>query len=370
MRLVLFVIVLALSPIVLNAQTSPEWLRVYSFDESTIDMNTLLVTRITADITRVRFRWTFNEPQPLSGTPNLKYQSELEVFEFNCSSKLYRPFHFTFFDAEGNTVRIIDSPGQWQKVQYGSMTEKLFVPACDLIRNKTQPPTTTEADARLEKVAQFALDVAQYQEKEKDFKALTDRYFVPNYLDRYLHDQRTNWFLNLNRDTAARLSRQELQRFYMALMNAGYLSSLYLISQIPIDAEDPGPVEKLLPPDVLQLVRNHPYTAQYKTIAGDPDFFGENLDSVERVRTYTDLLEKINALLREHVKTVKASDSKEWKDMIEHWNLFQPKARVCAVNCLELPAGTTIFEVNVPVFTLQVAEVNGNLKVISAKSGF
>jgi len=56
--------------------------------------------------------------------------------------------------------------------------------------------------------------------------------------------------------------------------------------------------------------------------------------------------------------------------MIEHWNLFQPKARVCAVNCLELPAGTTIFEVNVPVFTLQVAEVNGNLKVISAKSGF
>jgi len=370
MRLVLFVIVLALSPIVLNAQTSPEWLRVYSFDESTIDMNTLLLTRISADINRVRFRWTFTEPQSLSGTPNLKYQSELEVFEFNCSSKLYRPFHFTFFDAEGNILRTIDSPGEWQKVQFGSMTEKLFAPACDLIRNKTQPPTTTEADARLEKVAQFALDVAQYQEKEKDFKALTDRFFVSNYLDRYLHDQRTNWFLNLNRDTAARLSRQELQRFYLALMNAGYLSSLYLISQIPIDAEDPGPVEKLLPPDVLQLVRNHPYTARYKTIEGDPDFFGENLDSVERVRTYTDLLEKINSLLREHVKTVKASDSKEWKDIVKNWNLFDPKARVCSLHCLDLPAGTTLFEVNIPVFTLQVAEVNGKLKVISAKTGF
>jgi len=370
MRSVLLVILLALSPIVLNAQTSPEWLRVYSFDDSTIDMNILLVTPISADINRVRFRWTFTEPQSLSDTPNLKYQSELEVFEFNCSSKLYRPFHLTFFDAEGNTLRIIDSPGEWQKVRSGSMTEKLFVPACDLISKRNQPPATSEVDARLEKVAQFALDVAQYQEKEKDFKALTDRYFVPNYLDRYLHDQRTNWFLNLNRDTAARLSRQELQRFYMALMNAGYLSSLYLISQIPIDAEDPGPVEKLLPPDVLQLVRNHPYTAQYKTIEGDPDFFGENLDSVDRVRSYTDLLEKINSLLREHVKTVKASDSKEWKEMTKNWNLFQPNARVCSLHCLDLPAGSTVFEVNIPVFTLEVAEINGKLKVISAKSGF
>jgi len=371
MRLVLFVIVLALSPIVLNAQTLPEWLRVYTFDDSTVEMNTLVITPIAINVTRVRFRWTFREPQSLDGTPELKYQSELEVVELDCSNKIYRPFHFTYFDAAGNILRTIDSPGEWQKVKPGRMIEKLFVPACDLIRKKTQPPpVANEEEERLKKVAQFALDVAQYQEKEKDFKALTDRFFVPNYLDRYLHDQRTNWFLNLNRDTAAKLSREELQRFYLALMNAGYLSSLYLISQIPIDAEDPGPVEKLLPPDVLQLVRNHPYTAQYKTIAGDPDFFGENLDSVERVRTYTDLLEKINALLHEHVKTVKASDSNEWKDMIEHWNLFQPKARVCAVNCLELPAGTTIFEVNVPVFTLQVAEVNGNLKVISAKSGF
>jgi len=121
---------------------------------------------------------------------------------------------------------------------------------------------------------------------------------------------------------------------------------------------------------VLQLVRSHPYTARYKTIEGDPDLFGENLDSVERVRTYTDLLEKINGLLREHVKNVKASDSKEWKEMTKNWNLFEPKAKVCSLHCLGLPAGTTLFDVNIPVFTLQVAEVDGKLKVISAKSGF
>jgi hypothetical protein len=176
--------------------------------------------------------------------------------------------------------------------------------------------------------------------------------------------------VNLNRDIAPKLSREELQRFYVALMNAGYLSTLYLTSQVPPDAEDPGPAEKLLPPDVLQLVRNHPYTAQYKTREGDPDFFGENLDSVERVRTYTDLLEQINSSLREHVKTVKASECDGWKELLQHWDLFQPRARVCAEKCLDLPAGTTIFEVGVPVFILQVAEVNGNLKVVSARSRF
>src|SRR6185503_10683373 len=81
----------------------------------------------------------------------------------------------------------------------------------------------------------------------------------------YLRDRQTNWFLNLDRDTAASLNRQELQRFYVALMNAGYLSSLYLISQLPSDSEDPASQEELLPPDVLRLIRNHRYTAQYKS---------------------------------------------------------------------------------------------------------
>jgi hypothetical protein len=67
---------------------------------------------------------------------------------------------------------------------------------------------------------------------------------------------------------------------------------------------------------------------------------------------------------------VKASESNGWKEMLEHWDLFQPTARVCGAKCLDLPAGTTLFEVSVPVFILQIAEVNGNLKVVSARTRF
>jgi hypothetical protein len=56
--------------------------------------------------------------------------------------------------------------------------------------------------------------------------------------------------------------------------------------------------------------------------------------------------------------------------MLEEWELYEPKVKVCSESCLGLPAGTRLFEVNVPVFRLKVAEISGNLKVISAKTRF
>lgn len=369
MRLVLFLI-LALSPIALSAQSTSEWHRVYTFDESTIDMNTLLVTEISKDVSRVRFRWTFEQPQSLAGKPEVKYQSELEVIELNCSQNQYRPFHITFFDAAGNIVRIDDAPGKWQRVPAGSMIEKLFAAGCELIHKRSRPASADDKDAQLMKVAEFAHHFAKQLEQTNDIGPLIDRHFVADYLEGYLHDQRTNWFVNVNRDTAGALNRQELQRFYVALMNAGYLNSLYLISQLPPDSKEPAVSEKLLPPDVVLLIKSHPYTMQYRTRVDDYEFLAENISSVERVRSYTDLLESINSLMREHVKRVGAAESQAWGKMLEEWDLYNPTSRACGKNCFGLPAGTQLFAVNVPVFRLQVAEVGGNLKVVSATSRF
>src|SRR5262249_42306393 len=145
---------------------------------------------------RVRFRWTFNEPQSLGGTPETRYRSQLEVMEFNCSLKRYRPYHVTFFDAAGNIVRINDSPGEWHSVYHDSMAEKLFVPGCALIEKKTRPRSDPPVEKlQLEKVASFAYAFAQNLEKTKDIKPLVDRFFVTNYLTGYLQDQDTNWFM-------------------------------------------------------------------------------------------------------------------------------------------------------------------------------
>jgi hypothetical protein len=63
MRVPLFVVALCLYSPILTAQTPPEWYRVYTFDESTVEMNTAVVTLISKDVSRVRFRWRFDQPR-------------------------------------------------------------------------------------------------------------------------------------------------------------------------------------------------------------------------------------------------------------------------------------------------------------------
>src|SRR5678816_101973 len=130
MRLVVLPVLLLFSSLSLNSQQLAEWYRVYTFDDSVIEMNTSLVTLISEDVARVRFRWTFDQPEALSEEPKSKYKSRLEVMEVNCSLHQYRPYHFTYYDTTGNMIRIHDLPGEWSAIASGSMMEKLFVPAC------------------------------------------------------------------------------------------------------------------------------------------------------------------------------------------------------------------------------------------------
>lgn len=373
MRLVFLSLLFIFSSLSLTAQQLPEWYRVYTFEESVIEMNTSLVTSISKDVTRVRFRWTFNQPEVWSVEPKLTYKSRLEVMELNCSLQLYRPYHFTLFDPRGNIIQTQHSPDEWRDwrtVTSGSMMEKLLAPACELIKKKARPEVVSDEKIHSEKAAKYAYAFAQRLEQVKDFKIVIDKFFVANFLNGYLDDKSTNWFFNLNRDTAAKLSRRELQRFYVALMNTGYLSSLYFINHYPSNSDETVTVERLVPSDVLHLIRNHPYTVAYKTSEANYDFLAEKIDSVERLRSYTDLLERLGSSLRRHVIRGAAEHSKEYQAMLEDWDLYQPKVRVCAQSCLGLPSGTRLFEVNVPVFRLQLAEIRGSLKVVSAINSF
>ncbi len=236
MKLKFLPFVILLSSTCLTAQV-PEWYRVYTFDASIIEMNTSQVTFGGKDIGRVRFRWTFDQLEPMSGEPQLRYKTRLEVMEFNCALRRYRLYDLTFFDASGKSIRHeeMNPPVEWRTVAFGSVMEKLFAPACQLIEKTAHPPVISPVASRdsieLEKAAMFAVSFSQSLEQTKDFKPIIENLFAADYLNGYLHDSDTNWFLNLDRDTAAKVGRAELQRFYVALLNADYLSCMYLISQ-------------------------------------------------------------------------------------------------------------------------------------------
>jgi hypothetical protein len=134
MRLLVLLILVLFSSLSLNGQQLPEWYRVYTFEDGVIEMNTSLVTTISNDVTRVRFRWTFDQMEALSGESKLKYKSELEVMELNCSLQRYRSYHLTFYDSAGNIIRIQDSPAYGftrqleQAKDFRLLIDKFFMP--------------------------------------------------------------------------------------------------------------------------------------------------------------------------------------------------------------------------------------------------
>jgi hypothetical protein len=127
-------------------------------------------------------------------------------------------------------------------------------------------------------------------------------------------------------------------------------------------------LENVLPPDVMKLINDHPFTVRYKTEKGDHGFLVDTIDDVERLRSYTDLLERFSSLMRVHVKEIKAERSAGWKETLEEEGFYDPELRVCPRNCLGFSKGAKIYEVDVPVFHLQIAEIDGTLKIISART--
>ena len=349
---------------------SSEWQRVYTFDDSIIEMNTANVI-IGGNIAFVKFRWTFDQPQDLDGQSQLKYKSRLEVFEFNCTDKRFRPTETALFDSAGKAIRHEKSDPQTKsRTTSGIMMDKLMGSACELVERKLKPPVVSQDEIELLRVAKYALSLSERLEQTKDLKPIVEKFFVHDYLNRYLGDRKSNWFWNLNRETAGRANRAELQRFYVALLNTGYLNCQYYVSQYVYAAGGSFPEEKLIPADIIELIESHPYTARYKGKSDSYDYLAENIDSIERLLSYTDLLEKVSVLMRAHVVATNAEHSKDYQAILEDWDLYLPKVRTCDTECLGLPKGTRLFEVNVPVFRLQIAEIKGELRVVSATDFF
>jgi len=364
-----------LSSSTISAQRLPEWYRLYTFDESIIEMNSSDLTFGGKGIAQVRLRWTLNHPEKLSGEWGVNYKRREELIEFDCTERRYRPHEVKFFDSNYKLVLYeqINPEREWFGVSSAGMMAKLLGSACEVITWKSRLPPSIE-EQQIQKAAEYALLVSRRLMRAKDFKPIVKKFFAPDFLDGYLRDPDTDWLLNLDRDTAVRARRAELERYYIALINSGYLTSLYVVGQIPPEYDGPLPNEKVFPPGLTELIKHHPYTSAYKGSEDNYKYLAEHIDSVERMRAYTDLLERIASLVRNELRARKSEGPEQ--DLVTLANrtwpeaLFQPRIRTCVNKCLGLAEGTRLFEVDVPVLRLQLAEVKGEMRIVSARSSF
>jgi hypothetical protein len=142
MKFLFVVLTLLALQITIKSQTLPEWYRVYTFEESTIELNTNYVVFSNHKTERVRFRWIFSEPQSLSKESQIKYQSLVEEIGFNCENEGFRLYTIQWFDAAGKSIQTknITQTEDLNRVKTGTMMEKLFEPACKLIKLRKREP--------------------------------------------------------------------------------------------------------------------------------------------------------------------------------------------------------------------------------------
>jgi hypothetical protein len=105
-----------------------EWRRVYTGEDSVIDVSVAGLTLDTGHVLRVRFRTVLSKAESLKGLSETRYKSRLETVEFKLLSSQYRYRETSLLDSAGKTVWSAEAnPSQeWRALKKGGMMERLF----------------------------------------------------------------------------------------------------------------------------------------------------------------------------------------------------------------------------------------------------
>src|SRR6266542_4205505 len=133
MRLLACVLFLMPAVFIAAQDEKEKWQRVYTGEDSIIEIDVSRVTFASARVGRARFRIILSKPEVLKEKPAIKYKSRLETIEFRCGEKRsgvrkvppdavrYRLYEATLLDAKGKILKTYDwNPAEdWREVRFG-----------------------------------------------------------------------------------------------------------------------------------------------------------------------------------------------------------------------------------------------------------
>ena len=142
MRMMICLALLCLLTSDQKAQEKPSWQRLYTYDDSAVELDAANVTFGSAFTGRVRVRFSYEKTQPPTRKGGARYKSVVETMECRCDDRLYRVVRVERFDGKGNCVEIdeADANAEWKPASYMGMRSKMFSPACNLIYEKKRNP--------------------------------------------------------------------------------------------------------------------------------------------------------------------------------------------------------------------------------------
>jgi hypothetical protein len=134
MRISAFIL-LSLTLTTITGQEKHNWQRVYSYEDSVVEMNEASVIFVNSDVSRVTFRTVYSKPQNMKEKPDIKYKTRLETIEYKCAQRRYRIYQVTLLDSKGKPVDSyeMDQNEEWKTARAEGIMERLMGFGCRLV---------------------------------------------------------------------------------------------------------------------------------------------------------------------------------------------------------------------------------------------
>ena len=109
-----------------------QWQRVYTGDDSVIELDTTTLRFGSANLLRAHFRTVFSSAESVGGDRGVKYKTRLETIDFRLTDRRYRFVEISLLDPAGKLIqtKTTDATEEWRVLKPGGITERLFNAAC------------------------------------------------------------------------------------------------------------------------------------------------------------------------------------------------------------------------------------------------
>ena len=108
------------------------WERVYTGDDSIIELNSTTLRFEPGRVLRAQFRTVFSKAESTGGDRGVKYKTRLETIDFRLTDGRYRFVEIGLLDPAGKLIqtKTTDASEDWRVLKPGGITERLFNAAC------------------------------------------------------------------------------------------------------------------------------------------------------------------------------------------------------------------------------------------------
>ncbi|HEY3103173.1 MAG TPA: hypothetical protein VGJ69_06250 [Pyrinomonadaceae bacterium] len=171
----------------------------------------------------------------------------------------------------------------------------------------------------------------------------------------------------VSHDLLTKARPDELRRFFIAMTNLSYLSTLYIYSKVYVKTGGfrEVPPRKQYPPAVFRLLRRNPTISDWWS----PDRFSKPITSAQQLRAFTSTFERATAMLRRYLKSHAPEQTRMYRRNLAWLEplLKEPEIETCETSeqCAPYPAHSQFVNVQLPLVTLILVRMNGKFEIIA-----